>query len=137
MSEYEKQAQDFLKKFGLKISATQRDTNPPAWEEKPEYNRYRYRVKVTRKSTGKSLSFQFWDSINAYMKNKRPTAYDLLACLGSESYPQPDFKGFCGDFGYDEDSRKAHALWGRVKRFAERINGFFTDAELEDLREIN
>lgn len=135
MSEYEKQARDFLKKFNLKVSATFLDYQPPQWD-KESYNRRRYRIRITRKDTGKSLTFIFWDSIANDQEGKRPSAYDLLACTGSESYLYEDFEDFCSSFGYDADSRKAEATWKRAKKFAERINHFFTERELEQLREI-
>lgn len=63
-----------------------------------------------------------------------PSAYDLLACL-QKSDPG-SFKDFCGDFGYDTDSRKAERVYEAVRAEWFKMNDFFTDAELTELQEI-
>jgi hypothetical protein len=68
------------------------------------------------------------------VKGQPPTAYDVLACL--QKYPVYDFADFCSEFGYDEDSRKAYKTYKAVKREWENIAMLYTEAELEQLREI-
>lgn len=43
----------------------------------------------------------------------QPKLVDVLACLISDAQCGRDttFENFCSDFGYDTDSRKAHATW--------------------------
>lgn len=65
---------------------------------------------------------------------KAPTAYDILACL--QKYPVYSFEDFCSEYGYDVDSRKAYKTYKAVKREWENICILFTDAEIEQLREI-
>ena len=63
-----------------------------------------------------------------------PTPYDVLACL--TKYPPGTFEQFCAEYGYDSDSRCAFDTWVNVVEEWFRVNQFFTDEELEELREI-
>jgi hypothetical protein len=136
LDEYEKQAKDFLEKFGLKASATYVSHEPPAWDEKQEYIRPKYRVRISRKKTRKSLTFNFWDSIANDQKGIRPSAYSVLACISSDQYCPDTFKDFCSDYGYDTDSIKVLKTFKVCSKFARRIRNFFTETELEELSEI-
>jgi len=135
MNEYEKQAKAFLEKYGFKLSVTYitHEINE-SWND----NQYRpkYRIRITRKQTRRSLTFNFWDSIAHDHEGKRPTAYDVLACLSSDQYCPDNFEEFCGEYGYDTDSIKASKLFKVCSRFAKRIKAFFTITELGELSEI-
>lgn len=63
-----------------------------------------------------------------------PSAYDILACL---DYFEGDFEEFCGMFGYDTDSLTAHNTFLAVEKQSWEMAKFFTDAELEQIAEIN
>lgn len=41
------------------------------------------------------------------------------------------FEEFCSEFGYDEDSRKAYALWEGCKNIAVKIESLFSPDEIE------
>ncbi len=62
------------------------------------------------------------------------TAYDVLSSL--TKFNPGDFEQFCGDFGYNADSRNAEAVWRAVTAEWKRVKGFFTAAELAQLQEI-
>lgn len=139
MSKYDTQAEEFLKEHDLTLSTHYVDTVINPWGKGPYGDSYndKYRITIRRKDSGKAFTFNFFNSMNAHMKNERPTAYDALACLSAESYePYGDKWGFFNEFGY-EPNKENEALYYRVKRFAKRINKFFTEDELEPLREIN
>ena len=70
------------------------------------------------------------------MKEARPSAYDVLACISSDSYCSDTFSEWCADFGYDTDSRKSLATFKRCRRLAKKINSFFNADELAALWEI-
>jgi hypothetical protein len=142
MSEYDEKAQTFLDRFGLKVRASQKGDRCPPWcgdDDTGCCHGDRYRVTVWRRNDyigneGRSprrLSFDFWNSLN-----EAPTAYDVLACVGADSYCPSTFEDFCREYGYDEDSRKTLALFMRCDKFAQRIRNFFTEGELEALAEI-
>lgn len=72
-----------------------------------------------------------------YVRNKEfaePTAYDVLACLNPF---EEDFKEFCASFGYEEDSRTAYKIFGKVEEETKQLKILWTDSEIEKLQEIN
>lgn len=64
-----------------------------------------------------------------------PTAYDVLACI--EKYEVGSFEDFCGNFGYDTDSRNAVKVYKAVRKESENVRKLFTEQEIELLQEIN
>lgn len=66
---------------------------------------------------------------------KEPTAYDVLACL--QKYDPENFKFFCDEYGYDNDSIKAHKIYEAVVNEWQNIKILYNDEEIELLREIN
>lgn len=132
-TEYGQQAETFLTIHGLQFRATLKNTKPAPWADDTRY-RPHYRVTISR--PGKRLSFDFWNSVDAGRTGKPLTAYDVLACISSDAYTPDTFEEFCADYGYDTDSRKAHATFRRASAFAKRIRAFFTAEELKALSEI-
>jgi hypothetical protein len=65
---------------------------------------------------------------------KNPTAYDLLACITKND--PGTFEWFCSDYGYNTDSRKAEDSYRAVVKEYAKVRKFFTDAELEQLQDI-
>lgn len=65
---------------------------------------------------------------------KTPGAYDLLT--GITKNDPGTFKDFCGDFGYDEDSRTAEKTYKAVCDEWQNVKTIWTDAEIEKLQEI-
>jgi len=92
-------------------------------------------VRAARASGGR-LSFDFWNSQKDMQEGKAPTAYDVLACISGDVNCPDTFEDFCGEYGYDLDSRKAFATFKRCATFAERLQAFFTEEEREALAEI-
>jgi hypothetical protein len=74
-------------------------------------------------------SFEQSDKINS------PTAYDVLACL--QKYEIDTFEDFCGDYGYDTDSRKAESIYKAVKDEHKNVSMLWNEDEIEELQEIN
>ena len=65
---------------------------------------------------------------------KEPSAYDVLACL--TKYDPGTFEDFCGDYGYDTDSRKAEKIYPAVVNEYQNVCMLWNDTELELLCEI-
>jgi hypothetical protein len=63
-----------------------------------------------------------------------PTAYDVITCL--QKYDVGTFENFCGDFGYDEDSRTAERTYKAVVEEYEALSNMYTPEELEEMQEI-
>ena len=67
-------------------------------------------------------------------KIEAPTAYAVLSCL--TSCDPGSFTDFCGDFGYDEDSKKAETIYQAVRKEWSDIVALFSTEEREQLVEI-
>lgn len=76
-----------------------------------------------------------WKRKASARANRIPDAYSLFACM--QKYDPGTFEDFCGDFGYDTDSRRAEVVYKGVVKEWRKVREFFTDGELEELREIS
>jgi|SRR5215831_4346119 len=62
------------------------------------------------------------------------TAYDLLACITKND--PGTFENFCGDFGYDTDSRRAEKVYEATREEWRKVERFFKPEELEKIQEV-
>jgi hypothetical protein len=134
-NEYDTQAEQFLTSNGIKFRATLSDTKAPAWGDNGKHGHH-YRVTLSKPAA--RLTFDFWSSIadaEKGIKTVRP--YSVLACISGDAYTPETFADFCGEYGYESDSIKALQTFRRCSAFAKRLRAFFTEAELEQLQEIN
>ncbi len=103
-------------------------------------NKYEQASEVIERLATKKIQFFFWNSIaakeagrNSMTGEKKPSAYDVLAGL---YMPVSNFKDFCGNFGYSDDSREAEKTYNEVIELNEKLESIFTPEELEALQEI-
>ena len=68
------------------------------------------------------------------MKIHPPTPYEVLASL--ETHAPEDFKDFCAEFGYSEDSRTAYKIYKAVVEQTENLQRLYNEEELRELGEI-
>ena len=68
-------------------------------------------------------------------EDAKPNEYDILACL--TKYDPETFEDFCSEFGYDEDSRSAEQIYLACVKEYKQLTRIFTEAQMEELREIN
>ena len=137
MNEYTEKAEAFLKKHGIKFKAVRTGYGPYFPDDKE--SRDIYRLELLRASfrrgeyapTSKAQRASFRDTKNG----EAPTAYDLLARI-TKSDPGT-FEDFCGNFGYDTDSRRAERIYKGVCREWQKVQRFFTAEEIEELQEID
>ena len=73
-------------------------------------------------------------SVSGLIDRVKPSQYDVLACLNLDN--SEDFKDFCANFGYDDDSLKAHKTYKAVKEESQQLKMLFNDKELELLSEV-
>jgi hypothetical protein len=131
ISSYEQQALDFLTKFGIKFSFKFITYDYHFEGDKEPRNIYQCTFSRERKK----LNIRFGQSINNTEKGIEPRAYDLLACITKND--PGSFENFCGDFGYDSDSRKAEKTYKAVMKEWKSVEAFFSTEEIEALQEIN
>ena len=126
-NDYEKQASNFAKKYGVKLEILGSEYKP-MWGEQTK--RTVFKLRLSRNS--KSYTFEFGQSI-ANGSND-PTMYDVLTCL--TKYDPETFENFCAEFGYDINSRDSKKTYKAVcKEFAavERLFGDIMD-ELQEIQ---
>ena len=125
-NEYEEQALEFCRKYGVTIKAEE-GVRPDK-----TFGGLDYHVMILR--NGKQWSFWFTDSIANKEKHKNPTAYDVLACL--EKYEVADnLQGFCAEFGYTEEDKESKRIWKAVQKEYKNVIRIFGDC-LDELCEI-
>lgn len=132
MTDYSKQAIDFLEKYSILFKVESLGVGKHFLDDKEP--RARYLLTLFRTTKSSSVEFEFGQSIDATYKKQTPKAYDLLASL--TKYDPDTFENFCGDFGYDTDSRKGLETYLAVQAEWQKVRKFFTVEELEELREI-
>jgi hypothetical protein len=86
---------------------------------------------ATLKLEERRMVVPFSGGLLAFARNVSgmPTLADVLECLRSDSYSaEESFEDWCGDYGYDEDSRKAYATWETVRTQAAELREFLGGA---------
>lgn len=140
--DYQKQAADFFKRNGLRLRMTKKGADiAPAWGGS---NHNRYVVTIWRERPSENapaqphrITFSFWGSINDFNQRKDPTAHDILACISGDAYCADTLAEFVSDFGWHErDPLETIKVFNNCRRFARRLQKFFTESELTELAEI-
>ena len=129
-TEYEAQAERFLKRFNLSIKTAFKGDKCPPWDDERHIHGDRYRVTIKR-ANRKSISFDFWNSWQDAHEGKAPTSYGILACISSEASSPTDPDEVAGEFG---EMKPSQAI--RIAKFAQKLQAFFSEEELEGLGEI-
>ena len=140
ISEYETQAQAFLDKTNteLRIESKWRGRHFDSDTEDRDIYLLSL-VRTVKNEEGadrwRHHPFQFGQSLNNSGDNpKVPTAYDVLTSV--TKYDPGTFEEFCGEYGYDTDSRKAEKTHEAVKHEYSQMAYLYSEAELEEMAEI-
>lgn len=138
MTDYEKQAIDFLKETSTTFEIRYTGTRKYFPEDEKERDVYQ----VTLKNLKGSYSFTFGDSLINTEKNystkyggirKKPSTYNILAGLGFEP---PSSVDECAEtFGYTKPSVAIRVFNALVEEW-KGLNNIFTPEQIEKLREI-
>ena len=128
-TDYNKQAIDFLNATSTSFEAKFKDHDFYFPDDKEQRDIYR----ITLKNKLHTYRFNFGQSINNTGIAPRP--YDILSCL--TKYEVGTFENFCGDYGYDIDSRKAYKTYKAVMKEWKNVELLFSPEQIELLQEIN
>ena len=131
ITEYDMQANNFLVATGTTLEITRIKTT-----YRLGLKSWQYYCKLRRGH--RTYSFPFFDSVAHYIEGKRPSKYDILACL--ETYDYIDgIEDFANEFGYDieENYKETEKIYKTCIKQSEKLHGLFTDEELEILSAIN
>lgn len=142
-TDYDKQAHDFLARFGLRVTVGPGKRFCPPWAEPSEYggcevcqSNHGLRHHIIVRRGDQSMRFDFWNSLSASAKSEDPSAYTILSCAAGDLAMAVTFKDFCADTGTNDDSMKALADWKRCDKHAKKLRGFFTAEEAVALADI-
>lgn len=97
-----------------------------------QYAEKRYKIRYDDLDSQEKNTAQ--KELKAKKEEARPGAYDILATM--TKYDPGTFEDFCGEFGYDTDSRKAEAIYFAVQKEYNNLTRIFTDEQMEELEEI-
>mgnify|MGYP001558519791 CR=1 FL=1 len=129
-STYEEQAQRVAQAIGLTVKAAFKGDKCPQWE-KPCKHQHGDRYRITLRKAGRSISFDWWNSINDIQKGTRPDYYDILSSVSSDAFSPTDPDEVVAEFGEMKPSRAV-----TIAKFAAKLQAFFTEDELTALGEI-
>lgn len=100
-------------------------------------------VTVKNNDNGKKTTFDFWGSrVEPELKTENDVLYAFYCFLSDAVAGLDGFDGFCGNFGYDADSRRAEKTWKLCRRAWEKFSNLtnysadMTCGLLEQLQEI-
>lgn len=142
MSEYVKQAKDFLESCNATMDIMYLGTEVNKdWDEKRERDTYMVNIRTPKGN----MQVKFWDSINNTIKNSnfrrlriKPTAYDILSCL--QKYDVGDIEDFMWEFGYEVknrgDLKRLQDTYNAVVKEYQDICRCFTPEQIEAMQEI-
>lgn len=127
-TEYDMQVNNFLAITGTTLEIT-RDEVVKKWGQ------YRWKYSCKLRRGHKTYTFPFFDSVKNFEEDKRPSKYDILACLDTYDYIR-DIKDFALEFGYDIWDEETEKTYNACMRQSKKLHNLFTDEELEMLAEI-
>ena len=132
MSEYDLQANNFLKATGTKMTVTYIGAKMHFEDDKVN-KVYRDCYRVTLTANDQRMQFTFGNSINATNKHEKPSFYDILSCLQVDY--SMDFEDFCNNYGYSGDS-SARKIYKAVQMESANLQRLYTEEQLEMLHDI-
>ena len=149
MNEYEKQAKDFLKRFGIKIRKTyigDRKGFPNQPDDTLIHQEWSVRIFHEDNPT-EYMQFPLYGSYNDYLEYcRRPGSrrilrdYNILACLSSEMYCPETIEDFIDEYGYEikrgGDLKRVMNIYDGLKKQSDDLHRIFNEEELEALSEI-
>ena len=135
MSEYVKQAKDFLASCNATMKITHIGTEENAdWKDNMLHNTYRVIIKTP---LGK-MQVKFYDSAYNTRWGNTPTEYDILACL--QKYDVGTIDDFVSEFGYEvhegADVKRIQRTYKAVVNEYKKICRCFTEEQIEAMQEI-
>lgn len=112
-------ANETLKALARKVRIESTHGAKLDYDKQDDWQRSANGYRCTLRYKGRRYSFDFWQGV---AHTEDPTAENCLDCLLSDAQGGDQaFEDFCGDFGYDTDSRKAERLWRACQKTAREM----------------
>lgn len=90
-----------------------------SWDKRDEWQQNANDYRLTLVYRGRRYSFDFWQGVGI---TTEPDAAGVLDCLLSDGAAYDmTFDEWCGEYGYDMDSRKALKTWKACRRTGCRL----------------
>ena len=109
---------DFIKSAGITMTVTPSDANPYMDDDRNPMDHWKCTLHAGRSRMGLYFSKGRGHNGNA------PTVAEVLDCLASDSASvenATNFEDWCGEYGYDTDSRKAERTFKQCGRQAAQL----------------
>lgn len=125
------------KEFELKSELVGEGVKFPNSDDKDNTLHNQFKISVTLDKVNKD--FNFYGSMADYEAGKQDLTEEELKytfkCLISDGESgNMDFEEFCGEFGYDTDSRRAEKIWNECIKSMEKLIDFgINTVELSDI----
>lgn len=129
-STYEETAHRVAAAMGLTVKAEQKGDRCPPWQTSCDCI-HGDRYHVTLRKGRRSLSFDFWNSLNDMQNGREPGYYDIRSCVGSDATGPTDPDEVVEEYG---DMKPSQAI--AVAKFSARLQAFFTEEEIDSLGEV-
>lgn len=146
-SEYDVQAETFLKKWCVEFKATLAVPQiSPLWAKKEDKHGTCWSIELNPVDRNhKGIQFFFWNSIAQLEEDEnrrgfdsaktKPRPYFILSGLYTND--TENFKDFCYAYGYEEDSRTAERIYAKCKELNGKLASIFNKEALDELNEIH
>ena len=116
----------FVRKHNIRIECEWADRNPNMDDDKWQAYHYKVTMKIDRRQMTTYYSM-------GIAHTKEPTAEDVLDCLASDVagwINSRSFDDWCGEYGYDTDSRKAYRIYEIVGKQKDQLQKFLGSYDL-------
>lgn len=135
MSEYIKQAKDFLAACNATMEISFVGKAYPLWDDGCLHNQYLFVIKTP---IGEMREYFYDSAYNTSKGINGVNEYDILSCL--EKYDVGTIDDFVSEFGYEvhkwDDVRRIERTYNAVVRQYNNLCTIFTPEQMEMLREI-
>ena len=142
-STYQYEARVIAKYYWLSMRAVYIKTGSvEGWDDKMLHDHFivcltrEFYSETEQRMQYRTMEIRFHGSANDAVKHPKrlPRTYDILSCL-QKSDPGT-LEDFCGEFGYDTDSKRADATYQAIKKEYEDFAALFPEGIPEEILDI-
>ena len=121
----------FIEENGIRMSAERVGSNPNMDDARDGSSHWRCRFRSSKFRGSMTIYFTMGSALVG-----PPSAADVLDCLASDAVGFENARSFeewCGEYGYDTDSRRAERTYRAVERQSERLRKFLGESAYQAL----
>jgi hypothetical protein len=122
-----------LEEMGVTIRAARIDARTDSGSEW-QADASHWRVNIRRNGESFDIEYSQGSAFQGATPNDTDVFNSLL--LDTSEIDGTDFEEWCGNYGYDTDSRRAERMFNACKKTYENMRRLFSDGDLDELREL-